>query len=156
MNPQEHFAPTKNQFHNHLQAFTDNEITLNQLECICFSFIIKNEKLYQEKPLPTEPIDMGKVTAVKFLEMKKAWKFYTEKVEAENRSNAWWLKEAGEFFLNNDYDEGIRLFVKYENYEKKVEVKAEVVPNVEIKDTLIKEMEVATQKNIEQVTTCPF
>ena len=151
---QEHFTPTKNQFHNHLQALINKTITLNQLECIRFAWIIQHLELYQEKPLPTEPIDMGNVTAVKFLEMKKAWKYYTEKVEAENRSNAWWLKKAEKFFLNNDYDEGLRLFAKYENYEKKVEVEAKLED--EEVSPFIKELEKDTKKNIEQVSLCPF
>ena len=165
MNPQEHFIPTNNQFKNHLQALADKKITLKQLESICFAFIAENNKKFQERPLPTEPIMIGEVSAADFLEVKKAWKYNCEKITAENNSNAEWLEKSEKFFLKNpdDYDTGLGLFVKYENYEKKPEVKAKVKPqespiHVEIGQTEHDDNESVNPfiKEVKKVSVCPF
>lgn len=160
MNSEEHIKRgEKSQFKAHWQAFLDKAITLKQLESICFSWIIQHENLYQEKPLPTEPIDMGKVSAIKYLEMKKAWEYYCSKIVVENKSNKDWLEDAKNFFLNEDYDEGIKLFNKYKNYEKKPNLKPEQKEkpdNDEVRNLFINEMEKTTKKNVEQASACPF
>lgn len=137
-----------NPFKAHWQAFLNKELTLEELEKVCFTWIIIHEELYQEKPLPTEPEDTGKLSAVKFLDIKKAWKYYYEKIELENKSNAETLKDARNFFLNNDYDEGLKLFNKYANYQEK--------PNDELRNQLIEEMSLATKRNVEKANKCPF
>ena len=150
-----------NPFKSHWQAFIDKELTLKELEKVCFTWIIIHEELYQEKPLPTEPIDLGNVSAIKFPEIKKAWKYYCEKIVIENESNAKTLKDARNYFLNNDYDEGLKLYNQHKDYKEKPKSK-EKTDNKDNKDSnetreiLIKQMEKATEDNIKKAETCPF
>ena len=110
----------KNQFHNHWDLFNDNKITLHELEEICFAWIIKHEDLYQEKPMPTEPHKYHNTSEEDFKQVMKAWTLGCNSREIDNKSNAWWLKEAKEFFLKteNNYDRGIELFDKYAEPEE--------------------------------------
>ena len=159
MNESEPFVEKSgNTFHNHWLAFLNKEITLEQLESICFSWIIQHTELYQEKPSPTEPIDLGNVSAIKFLEIKKAWKYYCEKIVIENESNAKTLKDARNYFLNNDYDEGLKLYNQHKDYKEKPKSKEKTdnknnEDSNETREILIKQMENATRKNVE---ACPF
>ena len=110
----------KNQFHNHWGLFLDNEITLQQLEEICFSWIIQHENLYREKPMPTEPNQYRHTSAEDFKQVVKAWRLGRRGMELENSSNDWWLEKAKKFFLKaeNNYDRGIELFDKYAEPEE--------------------------------------
>jgi hypothetical protein len=115
---------TANQFKPHFNLFLDEEITLKQLEEVCFSWIIKNEYLYGAKPIPTEPMQYPHTSMVDFKRVVQAWRLACDSMKMENKSNAWWLEKAKEFFLKseNDYDEGIKLFEKYKEPEELGEV----------------------------------
>jgi len=114
----------KNQFHSHWDLFNDNKITLHELEEICFSWIIKHEDLYQEKPMPTEPRKYHNTSEEDFKQVMKAWYLGCSSREMENKSNAWWLKKAKKFFLKaeNNYDNGIKLFDKHKDKEQEEEI----------------------------------
>ena len=110
----------KNQFHNHWLLFFDEEITLQQLEEVCFSWIIQHEDLYKEKPLPTEPMQYPHTSMENFKQVVKAWRLGCDSRKMENKSDAWWLEKAKKFFLkpDNDYERGIKLFKQHEIEEE--------------------------------------
>ena len=103
----------RNPFKAHWNLFLENKLTLLQLESVCFAWIIQHESLYEEKPLPTEPMQYYGTSSEDFKQVVKAWRLGCNSMEMENKSNTLWLKRAKKFFLSNDYDEGKKLFDKY-------------------------------------------
>ena len=110
----------KNPFKLHWQAFINNEITLHQLQLVTFAWVIKNEHLYRERPLPTEPIQNPKTSVEDFKRVMKAWHLRCGSMEMEIISSEKWLMRAKKFFLDskNKIEEGIALFEKYKEPEK--------------------------------------
>jgi len=114
----------RNQFRTHWDLFNDDKITLHQLEEVCFSWVIKHEDLYLEKPMPTEPVRYHNTKDADFKEVMKAWTLGCNSREMENKSNAWWLGRAKKFFLKpeNNYEEGIELFNKHKDKEQEEDI----------------------------------
>ena len=114
----------RNQFRTHWDLFNDDKITLHQLEEVCFSWVIKHEDLYLEKPMPTEPTQYHNTKEVDFKEVMKAWTLGCNSREMDNKSNAWWLERAKRFFLKtkNSYEEGIELFNKHKDKEQEEDI----------------------------------
>ena len=114
----------RNQFRTHWDLFNDDKITLHQLEEVCFSWVIKHEDLYLEKPMPTEPVRYHNTKDADFKEVMKAWTLGCNSREMDNKSNAWWLERAKRFFLKteNNYEEGIELFNKHKDKEQEEDI----------------------------------
>ena len=110
----------KNQFRNHWNLFIKDEMTLHQLELVCFSWVIQHEDLYRNRPLATELIQNPKTSMVDFKMVMKAWYLNCGSVEAENKSNRYCLRRAKKFFLDskNKIEEGIALFEKHAEPEE--------------------------------------
>ena len=111
---------TKNQFKAHWNLFIKDEMTIHQLELVCFAWVIQHEDLYRNRPLATEPIQNPKTSTVDFKMVMKAWHLNCGSVKAENKSNRYFLRIAKKFFLDskNKIEEGIALFEKYAEPEE--------------------------------------
>lgn len=104
---------TKNQFKNHWSLFINEKMTWDQLELITFAWIVQHEDLYRDRPLATVPVQNPKTSDADFKEVMKAWHLNCGSMEAGNKSNEYWLKRAKNFFLHNNYEEGIELYKRY-------------------------------------------
>ena len=116
----EELQSQQNQFRNHWGLFLNKEITLHQLEEVCNAWIVQHENSYRERPLPTEPMQYRNASNDDFKQVMKAWHLGCRRMEMENKSNAWWIKESKKFFLKaeNNYEEGTALFDKHAELEK--------------------------------------
>ena len=110
---------SNNPFTIHWRLFKAGKIVLEQLLLLSFSWIIKHEDSYLEKPMPTEPTQYHNTKEVDFKEVMKAWMLGCNSREMENKSNAWWLDMTKKYFLKteNSYEEGIKLFNKHKEEE---------------------------------------